>query len=229
MSYGKFCRSELLETVLNDLRYKIITREFKPGNQLVEERISENYNISRGSIRTIFSMLAQEGLIEELSNGRKKILEFSQKDVRTYYDLRIYIECTAARTFLNNYSDTVAEIGQIIGKINTTIPMGKLLGVKESIDIDMEIHRALVATSHSKILLNTWDNLSFAQGALIKLNTSDWYQNEYIDTLRESHMSVFSALIQGDLHACDMLATHITRAMEISLDALKKLEEHKLP
>ncbi len=224
MDKGKACRSNLLDSVLDDLRFQIINREIFAGTFLAEETLSEEYGISRGSIRTVLSFLEQEGLIEILPNGRRRVHGFSEEDALTCWELRTYLECTAVKRILASHASYIGKVSELISKIGTDIPTDRKLDAATSIAVDMEIHRALMASVDNKLLLNTWNNLSHVLEALMKINAKDWYQEEYVSTLRESHMPLFLALLQGDPAAADLMVSHIDRAKEISIAAFHSMK-----
>ncbi|WP_139084285.1 winged helix-turn-helix domain-containing protein, partial [Nesterenkonia sp. F] len=65
MARSPVARGDALgDQVADDLRRRIITRELPADDVLVEAKLAEEYEVSRGPARDAIRTLAQEGLVE---------------------------------------------------------------------------------------------------------------------------------------------------------------------
>lgn len=79
------------------LRQRIVTGAFAPGFRLVESQLSEQMNLSRGTIRSALNNLAHEGLVTQTAYTKWEVTEFSAGDAWELFTMRSALEGLAAR------------------------------------------------------------------------------------------------------------------------------------
>ena len=90
-------RRPLAEEAADQIRDEILAGRLGQGERLVETRIAEALNISRGPVREAFKLLRAEGLLREERNRGTYVVRLSSADVHEIYDLRAAIESRAAK------------------------------------------------------------------------------------------------------------------------------------
>ncbi len=65
-------RNETPERLVQQLRTDIVTRKYKPGEKISEEEVASRYDVSRGTVRSAFTALKNEGLIAVLPTADGK-------------------------------------------------------------------------------------------------------------------------------------------------------------
>ena len=83
------------ETVLQDLRVKIIVGELAPGSKLNEKELSSNFGISRAPLREAFRLLESEHLVVYYPRKGSYVTEISIEKCREIYQVRTMMECFA--------------------------------------------------------------------------------------------------------------------------------------
>ena len=81
------------ETVLEDLRVKIIVGELAPGSKLKEGELSSNFGISRAPLREAFRLLESEHLVVYYPRKGSYVTEISIERCREIYQVRTMMEC----------------------------------------------------------------------------------------------------------------------------------------
>lgn len=81
------------ETVLQDLRVKIIVGELAPGSKLGEKELSSNFGISRAPVREAFRLLENEHLVIYYPRKGCYVSEISINKCREIYQVRTMMEC----------------------------------------------------------------------------------------------------------------------------------------
>jgi len=89
-------RRPLAEEAADQIRDEILAGRLGQGERLVETRIAEALNISRGPVREAFKLLRAEGLVREERNRGTYVVSLSSADIHEIYDLRAAIESRAA-------------------------------------------------------------------------------------------------------------------------------------
>ena len=83
--------------VVNELKRRIISGRYRPGERLVELQLVQELGASRTPIRLAFEELAKDGLVERLPTRGFRVKKFDQKDLSDAIDLRGVLEGMAAR------------------------------------------------------------------------------------------------------------------------------------
>jgi GntR family transcriptional regulator, gluconate operon transcriptional repressor len=90
-------RKPLAEEAADQIREEILAGRLGQGERLVELRIAEALNISRGPVREAFKLLRAEGLLQEEQHRGTYVVRLSSADVSEIYDLRAAVESRAAK------------------------------------------------------------------------------------------------------------------------------------
>ncbi|EPB4340579.1 GntR family transcriptional regulator [Enterobacter kobei] len=88
--------AQMLSTkIAETVRHKIIVGELVPGTRLSEAALSEQLDISRNTLREVFRMLTQEGLLRYEPNRGVYVAVPDMADILDIYRIRRLIECDA--------------------------------------------------------------------------------------------------------------------------------------
>lgn len=83
--------------VFAQLRSQILTGVYKPGDSLIELRLSEQLGVSRTPIREAIRQLELEGLVQAIPNKGAFVKGITEQDVEDIFTIRTRIEGLAAR------------------------------------------------------------------------------------------------------------------------------------
>ena len=72
------------------------------GTRLLETQLSEELEVSRGTVRAALAVLAREGLVSQVAFTRWQVAETSAVDAWELYTLRAALEALAARLAASN-------------------------------------------------------------------------------------------------------------------------------
>lgn len=94
----------LRDTIYRAIRYAILTCEFKPGQDLREQVLAEQYRVSRSPVRDALLRLEQENLVTVLPRQGYRVKPISIPDVEEIFGLRLLIEpaCAAAAALMDD-------------------------------------------------------------------------------------------------------------------------------
>lgn len=90
-------RKPLAEEAADQIRESILAGRIGQGERMVELRVAEALQISRGPVREAFQVLKAEGFLREEPNHGTYVMRLTSADVREIYDLRAAIEPRAAK------------------------------------------------------------------------------------------------------------------------------------
>lgn len=208
-------QSELYAAILD----RIISGEFPPGHRLVEERLAEQFSVSRTPVREVLFALQKDGLVERSPHRSARVVSFSADDVEELYNLRKLLEChsvaNAIRTLkLNQLMDLERRLDDLIRDDGRGGPAWN----QKQAEIDLELHRLLVSHSANRRLMAYLDNISILIHSLRLIGRRDDRQARQAD---EEHLGIVRALLRRDEElATRLLAEHIDNSKNHMLGLL---------
>lgn len=209
------------EDLLQDLSRRIRLLDLKPGSMISENEMAEYYNVSRSTIRTIFSKLEQMKLVTRLPQIGTFISPFNLELINQIMYIRYLIELDAFEKLIDK---GLSE--ELIQKLENNIKeQEKNTDIQEYENtfrkIDDDFHKLIlnsvglgtlmeVLSDHS-IHLQRWRN--FEVTACSKINL-----------IVNQHKEIFQTLLDGDFPTCKkIVTTHL-----MSIQKTEFIEEMKL-
>lgn len=107
--------NSLSSRVFEQLEESILSGRIRPGESLIELKLSNELGVSRTPVREAIRMLEQKGLVQIIPNKGAVVLGVDYKDLLDIYTIRTYIEGLAARWAAENITDAqIKELREII-------------------------------------------------------------------------------------------------------------------
>lgn len=131
----------LAEDAADRIREQILDGGFKQGEHLVEAKIAEQLNISRGPVREAFKLLRAEGLLKEEPRRGTFVVSLTAQDVREIYGLRAALEGRAGRMIARaNDPATLARLRALADEIDRAVDAGDAVAASRA---DLAFHEGL--------------------------------------------------------------------------------------
>lgn len=226
----KNIKISLPEKIANDLRLKIIMGSIEKGIHLNEISLSEDYGVSRGSIRQAIAILSNEGLVETLSNGRSNVFGFSITEIEDYYKLRLFIESEAMKKIIqlpydDKYTQFIDSLSKCIDSIDLSLHPGLIQ--ENFYNSDIEFHYLIVSFSGSQISKQVWRTLSNINRTIHALKSTLLIQSDDqilkdVAKVSASHRKIISCLNKKDW---DTLSKELEWHLENSVTLYKSLTQ----
>lgn len=207
-------RSAITSRVLNQIRQDIIIGLYAPGERLVEVTLAERYKVSRGSLRTAFTILEKEGIVQSLANGRKIVTGLDVKYTRDLFGVRCMLERQAHAEILESTKPDYESLMKLLQLLGAVEQAGD--DYEAYCRIDIEFHRTMIVLSGNRALLQSWEATAPIMLALLHLNADETYRREYIETFIERHHRFVDLIMLHDQGLCDYTKAHITAGCEVS-------------
>lgn len=198
-------RSNTVQAVLKQLRRDIVMKNLENDTPVTELQFAEEYGCSRAALRGALTVLEQEGLIRVMPNGTKRISSLTAEDINNLYELRTYVECSAAKQIL---ASGAMDISRLIKVLEDADEM-------DFADCDAQFHETLVTMSGNKALMQTWRTFVPVTKELFLLNFS--HSQAVKDSLQERHQLIVKLLFEKDEKVLEVLKSHIEEARELSV------------
>jgi GntR family transcriptional regulator of gluconate operon len=183
----------LAENAADRIREQVLTGGYSQGQHLVEAKIAEELQISRGPVREAFKVLRAEGLLTEEPRRGTFVVSITPQDVREIYGLRGALEGAAAR-MLCRTGDPAAltRLDQAADAIDVAAASGDLASVAGA---DLAFHEALCELSGNARLLETFRRYVPMIRGLLRL---DERMMPSIEQVALQHRPMVAAIRRGD-------------------------------
>lgn len=214
-------RSQQTKEIVTQLRKDIILGKYKPGTRLIEAKIAEQMGISRAPIRTSFQLLAQEGLVINLSNGGTEVVGCSVKDINDIFELRLILERKALETLFEHPSFRYRPLFDAMEQFEVYLADSKTREITsyDTSYLDITFHRSLMMMAENNPMMVAWNTMANTVQAILEITnmTSSTFQDFYDD-----HRKLADMIIQQNDQCFEELAFHITNAKNIIIQRIEK-------
>jgi DNA-binding GntR family transcriptional regulator len=197
-------RQSLAAAVVERLREKILSGELGEGEQLRQDAIAAEFQISRIPVREALSHLAAEGLITIVANRGAVVSALSPEEIAELFETRAVLECYMLRHAIPNFKEEDFQHAEEI-----------LRQYEHSLENDSEtrswgewnwqFHSALYAPAHRPVILAFLKTLN---------HNCDRYTRLHLVFTRNLHLA-------GEAHR-KLMAACRTRDPEIAVEVLWK-------
>jgi GntR family transcriptional regulator, gluconate operon transcriptional repressor len=175
------------------IRESILSGGFRPGEHLVEARIAQQLNVSRGPVREAFKLLRAEGLVEEEPRRGTFVVRLEADDVREIYQLRAAIEGQAARLLAESRPpEALDELRRLSTNIDDAIRAGDVPAVSRS---DLEFHGTVCWLSGNSRLHEVFTRYVPILGAFLRLDERLYGS---LDRIADQHPALLRTIEAGD-------------------------------
>ena len=104
--------------VIEDIKYKIITQYYKPGEAMKEKDLTENYNIGRTPLREVLINLENEGFVNIISKQGTFVSQVDIHEFKNTIKIRKVLEKLALELAIDIInSDQLNYLSEILEKI----------------------------------------------------------------------------------------------------------------
>ncbi len=150
-------RERLVDGVRRSLEDAILAGQMRPGERLVEQRLSVELAVSRTTVREALLMLERQGLVMSVPRHGTFVTRLSPDDARDLCLVRGLIEGAAVGLRFPLRPETVVElIGYVREMEHGSLPAS----LPQLVELDIAFHRALVRDAGSPRLFEWWEGLN---------------------------------------------------------------------
>jgi len=170
----------LAHQIANVLKDGILTGKIKAGDQLLEDKLKHDFDVSRTPLREAFRVLEKEGLVEILPWKGAFVKKISRNDVKEIFPLRANLEGLAARlAYENSAQGNAEEMEKCLEHMQLAIPKNNF---DEYSKHHMAFHDVFINASQNQTLIDIIQNLRIC--TLWHRNTYQFYEEDFGDPLK---------------------------------------------
>ncbi|MDB5744697.1 MAG: GntR family transcriptional regulator [Polaromonas sp.] len=197
-----------IHTVVNEIKRRIISGRYQPGERLLELQLVDDLGVSRTPIRLAFEELAKDGLLERLPTRGFRVKSFNARDLSDAIDVRGTLEGMAARLAAEKGMDSqglqvlyscLDEGRQLLVE---AMEPGKVLDARQWMAINATFHSTLIQAAGSKPLDDAIDFISkiplAAATAVSMQGVAPQLEYEFIARAHHDHCDLVAAIEQRE-------------------------------
>ncbi|OLB77107.1 MAG: hypothetical protein AUI14_17240 [Actinobacteria bacterium 13_2_20CM_2_71_6] len=198
----------LRDKVVDELRKRIIDGVYEPGDRLTEERLADDFGVSRNPVREAIRVLEAEGFLYAQPRRGAVVARMSVQDIEDLFDVRLSLEALAATLAAERAGPGGAAIlTKLLAKAPTTKRIADLAA------LNTEFHSTICALAGNALLTGLMESL---HGRL------QWVYRQSAETRAPyswaEHEELAAAILAGDVDAAGAAArTHVLAARASAL------------
>lgn len=195
------------DRVYRALRSDLMTGVLPPETRLGEERLAEQYGVSRTPVREALARLVSDGLVERREQG---LFPYRPRfdDLADLYELRTTLELRGIRRALADHSNR-HDPDVLGGELDRWYALRRDLPEPDAgfVVLDEQFHLALLAAAGNPALC---DALAAVNAKVRPVRMFDYLTHDRIAATVDEHIGVAEAVLAGRLEdAHDQLLAHI--------------------
>ena len=154
---NRIAPTALYQEVAERLRQRIFAHELTPGTWIDEQKLAEQYGISRTPLREALKVLASEGLVELRPRRGCYVTEISRQDLDDIFPLMAMLEgrC-AAEAVRNARTADISALQEIHARLEAAARDGRIDAFFEA---NQEFHKKIQELSGNRWLLSVIQDL----------------------------------------------------------------------
>ncbi|MEB3366802.1 GntR family transcriptional regulator [Saccharopolyspora mangrovi] len=214
---GPASRTDL---VADSIRNAILAGELRPGETLVERRLSELLGVSKTPVREALIGMAHTGLVTVVPNKGITVRRLDLEDVRKVYEVRRLLEPWAAKmTTRSGSTDVVQRAQEALNEAAGLLSAGNNHQLSMA---NRRFHRSLYAGCGNALVIDQLDDLQDLTAlGVVNLLWDRWptWREEFVE-----HAEILAAVNDGnDDEAERLVREHIQKSLT-NLEAAEKAD-----
>jgi DNA-binding GntR family transcriptional regulator len=196
----------LRDKVAEEIRAAILSGHFKPGDRLIEDRLAEEFGVSRNPIREAMRTLASEGLIEVTARRGAVVASLSAQEAQELLEVRATLEAANARLASRRRDPVVLDrLNAILQRGTEAIEAGRVTDLP---GLNDAFHTHLAQAGHNRVLADLMKTLRDRSAPLFRGFGLDFARASWAE-----HAGILRAVIAGDAEMASLLAyRHVINA-----------------
>ena len=215
-NFNKTIRFDLVKLI----RHLILSREYVPGQRILEEDIVKRTGVSRTPIREVFLLLDQEGLIKIKSHRGVYVATFTRSEIIDLISIESVMEGLVASLATVNITDQeISVLEEMNSRAKATISPNSVL--EDFYRYDSSFHSGLIQSCGSPTLI------TMLEKQLPQIYLCRYYVIKGPDRFQQSireHQHIINCIKQRDSTSAEKAARrHLENVLQdfISTDSIQ--------
>ena len=201
------------DSVYMELRGKILSRELKPAQRLLEVKIANEMGVSRTPVREALRRLANEGLVKIVPNSGARVASPSSHEMDNSYSVREYLENMSVELACRTGMDkrTLERLDGLVRDGDAAYDAGD---VDAFLAANNDFHRIIAEAGKNYVLSEYVDNI------IQRTNVYIYFYSKFIEAENKS-----SGEHRDRIGAQELMKQHLERVHAMFSEAAAKAKE----
>ncbi len=198
-------KKSIKEQVYDEIRSRIITREYAPGSVLNITKLSEELGVSNSPIREALAMLAKEDLLTIVANSKYKVVELDEHLLQQVDAALVALLIGSARLCfkMDKVDELEANLEKAYGR---QCDDHETTSLKDRYWLAMDFDKEIVLLTENDLIMKDFENLA----NLLYFSTS-LTDKAYENSITE-HKAILDAVKKRDfMKVTEALEDHIIK------------------
>lgn len=218
---GKESPTSLFQKVYYNIKDQIVTLKLLPGQNLLEDTLRSEFNVSRTPVRMALCKLEQEGFVSHRPNYGYFVRDMRLNHIQSLFQLREFLEVPAVRLAcqhateeeLNNFQNFVKEIDDEINSKN----------FEAAIKMGVEFHHRIAIMSKNEILCDLIRGLNEKISMVARMILQS---EQHMIQSHAEHKNILKFMSKRDAEkAADLMQEHVCESSKRFMQILKSKME----
>ncbi len=177
-----------------DLRGKIVSKELKPSQRLLEVKIATEMGVSRTPVREALRRLANEGLVKIVPNSGARVAAPTVNEMENAYNVREYLESLSVELACRNGMDR-----RVLERLEEVLRSEESTFENKDLDAFLEanntFHRLIAESGKNNVLCEYIDNI------MLRTNVYIFFYDQFDEKdnySSQEHRAILRAIAQRD-------------------------------
>jgi 2-dehydropantoate 2-reductase len=197
------------EYIAQQLRVDILKGKYTAGANLKETEIAHRFDASRCSVRSALQTVSDEGLLKTLSNGRREVVEITEKQLIDLFTVRLLLETKAVETIVADATIDISNVKSVLDEIDLKYKHNK--GKKDWNELDIKFHGEIVDSARNIFLSNSFRTIAPLWFTVTNFNNPLRQDPNYAAQFFTSHSLLLGLLEQRGKEVYTNLKAHIEK------------------
>lgn len=198
-------RRVLRDDVVEHIVDSIMNGALKPGDKIVETRISRDLHVSQGAVREAIRDLTARGFVETEPYKGSRVRVLSASDMQEYYAVRRELEPIAISW---GYKINAINLDELYGIVESMHGGALSRDVDVVRKADLEFHRKIMEFSGNNSLIRSWEALANDYW-IFTIASREFGENNDMSNHAKEHQLIVEAIEVGDMELMkDRLQRH---------------------
>lgn len=190
------------------LREDILRGRMKNEEKLTEQRVCNEYNVSRTPVREAFRLLEQEDLIKMIPNRGAFVTGMTDQDIADMYDMRKEYEILAFKWAVERMTQKELEDIRNAYELMEFYTMKGEMGKAQAQNV--HFHELIYEASHNRQLTRVLTSFQYYTKLFREEGEVGHAEEEDMDQVLKEHKDILQSLEERDaVRGCEAVKTHL--------------------